>query len=839
MTLWKLTAREIRRRPGRATLTLLSIAIGIAAVVSVSLGTATTRQAYRRMYEELSGRAALQVTAIGAGFFPQDVAERVQELPGVRAAVPSLQRPIRMEFQDQWLDLMLLGIDPTHDADARDYELREGRFLQGNVEPAGLVEIGFAEGAGIRVGDRVLVMMPRGGLKPVTVVGLLAPRGAAGFNKGGALFVPLGFAQRYFGRRAQISTIDVVLNDGADQNAVRDSIGPLLPPGLDLHEPATTTQQSKSTMMEIEQGLQLSSAFAMVLAFIIIVNTFLMNASERRPQLAILRAVGATRGQILRMLLGESLGMGVAGTALGCAIGLVGGYFLMTFVSRIYVGTPPPIIFTAGPFVLAAVLGPAVAVLAALVPALLTTRISPLEALQPMVSHSGSGVPRWLTITGLAGGLASGLLLTLSVRGWGPTWFPIAFGVSFVTVLVLVLPALVGPLSRAIAWLLRPLMPLEVRLSQRQVVRRPVRSALTAGVVYIAASIGVGLGSVIITAVGDVRDWARQSMVGDFFLRAAFPDTTTGQTVIVPGDLEQQIRRIPGVTGVDAVRFFNAKVAERSVFVIARDFSTEELSIDLYRADADAVRRELYDGHVVVGTVLAQRLGVKPGDELTIENTREGPKKVRVAALAIDYMVGGNILFMYRPAAAKLFDVEGINSFMIMASHDSLPEVRTALIDVARQNKLLLHSFAALTAMVDRMMGGVVGGLWGVLALSCVVAMFGIANTLTMNVLEQTRELAMLRVVAMTRGQVRRLVLMEAAIIGILGLGLGTASGIVEAYSISLTMGSVLGYPTPFTLHPWLIAGSLAIGLALVMAAAFGPAQRAARIDLLIALQYE
>jgi putative ABC transport system permease protein len=817
----------------------LSIAIGIAAVVSVSLGTATTRQAYRQMYEELSGRAALQITAIGAGFFPQDLADKVQKVSGVRAAVPSLQRPIRLTFEHEWLDLMLMGIDPAHDTAAREYELREGRFLQSNTEPAGLLEISFAEGAGIHLGDQVRVMTPRGGLKGVTIVGLLGPRGAAGFNKGGALFVPLGFGERYFGRRGEISTIDIVLNDGADKKAVAAAIEPLVPPGLDLHEPATTTQQSKTTMVEIEQGLYLASALAMVLAFIIIVNTFLMNASERRPQLAILRAVGATRGQIIRMLLGESLGMGVVGTVLGCLVGLVGGYFLMTFVSRIYVGTPPPIIFGTEPFVLAAVVGPTVAVLAALVPALLTTRISPLEALQPMVSQSGSGVPRWLPITGMVGGLTAGLLLLESIRGWGPPWFAILFGVAFITLFVLILPVLVRPLSGAIAWLLRPLMPMEVRLSQRQVVRRPVRSALTAGVVYIAASIGVGLGSIIITTVGDVRQWARESMVGDFFLRAAFPNTTTGQTVVMPGDLEQQIRQIPGVTSVDSVRFFNAKVAGRSVFVIAREFNTKDLSIDLYDADADTVRRELREGQIVVGTVLAQQLGIKPGDELTVSNTREGPKTFRVAALAIDYMVGGNILFMYRPMAVKLFDVEGINSFLVMASRKSLPEVRSALADIARQHKLLLHSFADLTAMVDRMMGGVVGGLWGVLALSFVVAMFGIANTLTMNVLEQTRELAMLRVVAMTRRQVRRLVLMEAAIIGILGLGLGTASGVTTAYSISQTMGSVLGYPTPFMLHPWLIVGSVALGLLLVMLAAFGPAQRAARLDLLIALQYE
>jgi putative ABC transport system permease protein len=130
MITWRLIARYLRRRPGRSTLTLLSIAIGIAAVVAVSLATATTRQAYRRMYEEIAGRAALQVTAPAKASFPLKVAEKIARIPGVRAAAPSYQRATRIIFEHKWLALIALGIDPDHDAEARDYELREGRFLR-------------------------------------------------------------------------------------------------------------------------------------------------------------------------------------------------------------------------------------------------------------------------------------------------------------------------------------------------------------------------------------------------------------------------------------------------------------------------------------------------------------------------------------------------------------------------------------------------------------------------------------------------------------------------------------------------------------------------------------
>ena len=109
--------------------------------------------------------------------------------------------------------------------------------------------------------------------------------------------------------------------------------------------------------------------------------------------------------------------------------------------------------------------------------------------------------------------------------------------------------------------------------------------------------------------------------------------------------------------------------------------------------------------------------------------------------------------------------------------------------------------------MLDQMMGGVIGGLWAILALGFVVAAFGIANTLTMNVLEQTRELALLRVVAMTRRQVRRLVLLQAGIIGLIGLGLGIIDGISTAYAIGASMMPLLGYPVELRLASLVVGG--------------------------------
>ena len=158
---------------------------------------------------------------------------------------------------------------------------------------------------------------------------------------------------------------------------------------------------------------------------------------------------------------------------------------------------------------------------------------------------------------------------------------------------------------------------------------------------------------------------------------------------------------------------------------------------------------------------------------------------------------------------------------------------------IAERHGLMLHSFADLSARLDAMLNGVVGSLWGLLVLGFVVAGFGIANTLTMNVLEQTRELALLRVVAMTRRQVAKTVLAQAFVVGLIGSVVGFVSGGTTAWVISLTMLPLVGYQIAFSLHADLVVGCFVLALVIILIAAWIPARRATQLNLLEALKYE
>src|SRR4051812_10465768 len=181
---------------------------------------------------------------------------------------------------------------------------------------------------------------------------------------------------------------------------------------------------------------------------------------------------------------------------------------------------------------------------------------------------------------------------------------------------------------------------------------------------------------------------------------------------------------------------------------------------------------------------------------------------------------------MERAVARLELGYEGISSYVIKAEQDKLPEIRAQLLEIAEKNGIVLETSADIRDKVDRMMSGVVASLWAMVVLGLMVSAVGVTNTLTINVLEQTRELGLLRIVAMTRNQVRKTVFTQAVIMALLALVPGILAGVSVAYIINVAMMPVIGHPVAFTFHPMLLLGGFAAGLAGVAFAAGVPAGR-------------
>jgi putative ABC transport system permease protein len=394
-------------------------------------------------------------------------------------------------------------------------------------------------------------------------------------------------------------------------------------------------------------------------------------------------------------------------------------------------------------------------------------------------------------------------------------------------------------LTRIAAAPFQLLFGIETRLARRQILRNPGRSSMTIGILLLAMAMAVGMASTILDNIRDVQSWYRRSIVGDFFVRAAMPDMSSGHAADMPDAFLGKVEALAGVDVVDTLRFVSARSGESSVIVVVRRFNSPTQDyFDLIEGDDEQVTQDIQRGDVVLGSVLSERLQLRRGDHIELE-TNEGKTTLPIAGVTNEYLAGGLTVYMEADQAKRLLNVEGTDAVIVKADPAKRQQVSQSLQSLANSEGLIFQSYADIVQLIEGLINNVVGGLWAVLALGSLIAAFGLINTLAMNILEQTREIGMLRVIAMTRSQIRRMILAQALIMSLIGIVPGLLMGLGIASVINLTTMVVTGHLVRFHFYPWLIISAVVIELVIVFLAALLTAERAARLNLATALQYE
>jgi putative ABC transport system permease protein len=401
---------------------------------------------------------------------------------------------------------------------------------------------------------------------------------------------------------------------------------------------------------------------------------------------------------------------------------------------------------------------------------------------------------------------------------------------------VLTIPLVLKPLMHFAALVLKPLLGLEGSLALRQLERQPTRTALTVGVLFIAVVVSIGFGQSLRNNIRDIYRWCDHNVGHDFFVRGIMPDTTTVMTAAsIPEDVADKLAKLDGVDYVTKTSFVLTRVQARPVVAIPISLSPDRpLPYSLGEGGEADTRERLRKGEVVLGAALAQRLGVGVGDKVTL-----GSESVRVAGTTTEYTVGGMTVYLDWNKGKDLFHMRGAHVFSIMAVKGAAPALAERLRSFCNENGLMLQSKAEFRNAVDDAMGGVVGFFRMLVLLVFVVASLGVVNTLTMNVLEQTRTVGILRAVAMKRGQVRKMIFAQALALGIASMVPGVALGIGLAFLMNLAIRSVLGHAIEFHIDITFVLGCFLAALLIAVLAAFFPARRAARLQVIAALQYE
>ena len=837
MRLHSLLVRQWRRRPGRAVAAAASVAVAVGAVVATWSAAEASRAGYRRLTEAVSGVRVIDVTARDGGRFDAALVPRLADLPGVRAVVPLFYRPSLVRAGEHRLREVAVGVDAEPLVAEGLLTLESGAPCREDDEV--VLDAAVARGLGVGVGDEVLFFARRR-IARMRIVGLASADSLRWFAEGATVVVDIQALEAMSLATAEVDRVRIAIDKQADRDRLLAAVSARLPEGLAAEVPVGRDSLAEDVLHSANLGLDFVTALTLAMAWFIVGNAMLMNVAERRRGLSLIRVLGGTGRQVRRLVMTEGAILGGVGAVVGAVVGLAAAVPISAGISRALqsrsgeLAVPPLLI----PAVVG--MGVIVAVAAAWWPARQATSLDLLEglAVAPPPPRRES---MWLLLAAAAVfTAAAGACEVAMAYGVLPPRASVVSGVVLLLAFVAVTPFVLMPLVRVLGRLVPRRWGIEGRLAVEQIVRQPIRTALTAGVLVVAVSNGIGLGHAIRDSVDDVLGWYAKMLNADWVLtQAGALSVSRQERGAASRAMEDRVRGMAGVAGVEGIGVATGRVAGTACIVVARDFPADRpLPLSPVGAPEVAVRAALDRGEAVIGTVLAQRAGIVPGAEVMVDVFgRSVP--VRIAASVVDYTSGGASLVMRRDVARRLFGMEAADVLLVTADTGAAPSLRKPLEDIARANSMLLRSASDLRSFIDRIVSGIVGSLWSILGLGFVVGSLGVANTVTMSVLEKQRSLGLLRAVGMQRRQVVRMVVLESLLLGFAAGIIGLVAGLSTAVFIQFASQPLLGHPLAIRVRPGVVAANLVAASVVAGAAAWLPARRAVRLDVLESLSAE
>lgn len=798
--------RQLTRYRGQWLLSVLAITLGVAVVVAVDLANQSALGAFRAAHDLLAGRASHQLVAGPAGL-DQALYRRLRIEHGLRRSAPVVEGRAVLPALDE--TLTLLGLDPFAEAPFRGYAA-----VGGSANVAGLIarprtallSAGRARALGLSTGEDFEVRL--GGRRVrLTLAGTLA----AGPAADELVVVDIATAQELLGRLGRLSRIDLILEDGA-----AETLTAALPPGVRLLSAAGQAESLGELSRAFRLNLTALSLLALLVGLFLIYNTLSFAVVRRRPIIGTLRALGATRGEVLRGLLLEAALLGAVGTLLGLALGVPLAQGLVQLVGRtvqsLYYEQAVVALEVAPLSLLKAVaLGLLGAVLAAAVPAREAASLPPRSAMSRATLERGSR--RWLL---------RAVLLGLLLAALGGLVLAASSGVSagFVALFALVLGAALGVpavtvlLLHPAAALLGRLAGLPGRLAARGAAASLSRTGVAVTALAVAVAAVVGVGVMIHSFRVGVIGWLEHTLQADYYLSA---DTAGGRSALGPARL-QRLRGLPGVGSVQVNRWLELPTADGPVQLWAMELDRRAWRAYQFLAGEPQAAWEAFQaGAVVLSEPYAHRRGLSVGDSLVLP-TREGPRRFPIAGVYRDYGSDRGTVRLSADTLQRWFGVSPATGAAIYAAAGADPAVlEQGLRELAAAPGLRLRSQRALKARSLEVFDQTFAITEVLRLLAGVVAFAGVLAALAALQLERARETAVLRALGFTPGQLVGLGLTQS---GLLGLAAGLC-----ALPLGVLLSGLLVHVILLRAFGWSMAlavapGSLIAGVALAVVAA-------------------
>ncbi|MDX1994688.1 MAG: FtsX-like permease family protein [bacterium] len=831
--------RYLSGRKLRTVLTTLAIVFGVALIFAINLTLPLVLETFTSSLSVFGGADVSITSATGASFAPDAVLSQVAAVDGVNAVSGVLRRQFSLPTTGSELgsarSVELIGVDPTSIQDVRQFALSEGRFLQPDDSGAVVMPAAIAEIAPQLTLDTTFPLISAAGLRLYRVVGLTAEQGNLSVPP---LYMTLADVQAAFGQNGLINTIEVAVEPGADRAAVTEAILSTLGSGF-----ISASGASSDLFATVQIGLIVMNLFGVLALFLgafLIFNTFRTIVVERRRDLSMLRAIGATRRQVTSMILIESLLQGLIGTLIGLLLGYGLAALLISFMGRVYSTYFPNmnlvLRFNPGALALAVVLGLLTSLLAGYWPARAAGRTTPLAGLRPATTATVNRATRSSLIVGAV------LLVVAVMLLLGGTQTAIGGAVLFLFAMIAVAPGLVIPMARLFSPLLTLWFAREGDLSRGNLQRQPGRAAITASTLMIGLAVLI-LMAAVVSAFGVLLDrLAGVNFSSDVIIT---PPSLGVYTNVLGADesLSQRLADLPEVEAVASLRYATSTVNGTDVEVLGIDPTTypQVASLSFSQGDPDGAFADLDEGRTaVVSGLAASTLGLELGGDVVLQ-TVNGPQTYRIVGVGDD-LLSFKLAAVFVSQANLAADFNKAEDVLLMLNFSSNVEQEAGLAAVegvlADYPQFTAHLTGQYRDELIQTSSAAFGLFYGLAVLILIPAALGLLNTLTINILERTREIGITRAVGGSQKQIRRMVTGEALLLGILGASLGVVAGVVMSYGFIGAFES-LGWQVPYLFPVAGVIAAVIVGMILALFASILPARNAAKLDIIRALQYE
>ena len=844
------TLRTALAHKGRLFLSALAVILGVAFVTGSLMLTNALDRTFVDIIEgsaqdvQITKESAIGETAGDPGddsdplFVSQEIVEQVQQVEGVAAAAGAITRNgvYLIDTDGAVVGAVgppALGLNWEPNPELYVSTITEGRAPEANSEVV-VDDVTFPK-LGYAIGDQINVVTPQGQVE-VELVGTFKFGETGGLAGATLTSFTTERAQELLTAPGEWTSVDVAVADGFTDQEVADNISA----ALDDSSLAVKTraEQVSDQSDALRDGLAFFNyimlGFAGISLFVaafLIYNTFTMLVAQRSQELALLRAIGATRVQVLRSVLTEAFLMGLLAIVLGVALGYLLALGLAALFGSFGLSLTAGIALTPESIIVAAIVGLVVTMLSAVVPASRASRILPMEALRAAsVTNEGYGKIRTLVGVIL---LVVAILMVFAGLGsedGGTKALLTALGALLVLISVVVLsPILAIALVTVVSPLMRVLGPATGKLAAKNAARSPKRLATTAS----ALTIGLGL-VVSVTIITSSAKASLDSLIDGNFRADYIVGTLTFQPFST--DIADGIRQIDGVEYAVSETGGPAQIQgeEDTITAIGGGPLDSVYSVENVQGDFGVLEA----GEAIVSSEMADDRGWEigsavpvtfpSGDSLDLTVVGEFEGNALISGFIMDLVEYREVGEGSQDRVLYVSLAEGADSDAVLAQIE----------DVAGVNPLLeVLDQTALKEQNAQQLDQLLFFVYAMLALSVIIAALGVVNTLALSVIERTREIGLLRAVGATRRQIRRIVRWEAILVSLLGAVLGIVAGIGSGIALqeALADSGIDVLDIPVTTLIVILVLAILIGIL----AAVLPARRAARLNILESIATE